>query len=41
MAPERHVVAASCLSRGLPLATRNVRDFAAFAEHHGLVLVTD
>ena len=34
-------IAASCISRGLPLATRNVRDFADFAEHHGLVLVTD
>ena len=34
-------IAASCISRGLPLATQNVRDFADFAEHHGLVLVTD
>jgi predicted nucleic acid-binding protein len=34
-------IAASCISRGLPLATRNIRDFADFAEHHGLVLVTD
>src|SRR5215475_706468 len=34
-------IAASCISRGLPLATRNVRDFVDFAQHHGLVLVTD
>jgi predicted nucleic acid-binding protein len=34
-------IAASCVSRGLPLATRNVKDFADFAEHHGLVLITD
>jgi predicted nucleic acid-binding protein len=34
-------IAASCISRGLPLATHNVRDFADFAEHHDLVLVTD
>jgi predicted nucleic acid-binding protein len=34
-------IAASCLARGLPLATGNVRHFTDFAEHHGLVLVTD
>lgn len=34
-------IAAACLSRGLPLATRNVKDFLDFAEHHGLVLITD
>jgi toxin FitB len=34
-------IAACCLVEGLPLATRNVKDFAAFAEHHGLLLVTD
>jgi toxin FitB len=34
-------IAASCLSRGLPLATRNVKHFTDFAEHHGLVLATD
>jgi toxin FitB len=34
-------ITASCISRGLPLATRNVRDFADFAEYHGLVLITD
>lgn len=34
-------IAATCLSRGLPLATRNVRDFADFVEHHGLTLITD
>ena len=34
-------IAACCISRGLPLATRNVRHFADFAEHHGLVLTTD
>lgn len=34
-------IAAVCLSYGLPLATRNVKDYAAFVEHHGLVLVTE
>lgn len=34
-------IAACCLSEGLPLVTRNVKDFADFAEHHGLVLITD
>jgi predicted nucleic acid-binding protein len=34
-------IAACCLVEGLPLATRNVKDFAPFAEHHGLVLVTE
>lgn len=34
-------VAAACLAHGLPLATRNVRDFRDFAEHDGLVLVTE
>jgi predicted nucleic acid-binding protein len=34
-------IAAVCLVEGLPLATRNVKDFAPFAEHHGLVLVTE
>ena len=34
-------VAACCLSQGLPLVTRNVKDFVAFAEHHGLILITD
>jgi predicted nucleic acid-binding protein len=34
-------VAAVGLSHGLPLATRNVRDFQDFADHHGLVIVTD
>jgi predicted nucleic acid-binding protein len=34
-------VAACCLVEGLPLATRNVKDYADFVEHHGLVLVTD
>lgn len=33
-------IAACCLVEGLPLATRNVKDFAPFAEHHGLALVT-
>ena len=33
-------ITACCLVEGLPLATRNVKDFAGFAEHHGLVLVT-
>ena len=34
-------ITASCISRGLPLSTRKVRDFADFAEHHGLVLVSE
>jgi predicted nucleic acid-binding protein len=34
-------IAACCLSEGLPLVTRNVKDFVDFAEHHGLVLITD
>lgn len=33
-------IAASCLAEGLPLATLNLKDYEAFAEHHGLVLVT-
>jgi toxin FitB len=33
-------VAACCLAYGLPLATLNVKDFADFAEHDGLVLIT-
>jgi toxin FitB len=31
--------AACCLAYGLPLATLNVKDFADFAEHDGLVLI--
>jgi toxin FitB len=34
-------IAACCLVESLPLATRNVKDFAGFAEHHGLVIVSD
>jgi toxin FitB len=34
-------IAACCLARGLPLATFNVKDFADFAEHEGLVLLTN
>jgi predicted nucleic acid-binding protein len=33
-------VAACCLAHGLPLATLNVKDFADFGEHDGLVLVS-
>ena len=33
-------VAACCLVRELPLATLNVKDFADFAEHDGLELVS-
>src|SRR5215475_6131549 len=29
-------IAACCLAEGLPLATLNVKDYADFAEHHGL-----
>ena len=31
-------IAACCLARELPLATLNIKDFADFAEHEGLVL---
>jgi toxin FitB len=34
-------IAACCLSEGLPLITRNVKDFTNFAEHHGLVLIAE
>ena len=34
-------IAACCLSEGLPLVTRNVKDFADFAAHHGLVLISE
>jgi predicted nucleic acid-binding protein len=33
-------IAATCLVYGLPLATLNAKDFADFAEHDGLTLVT-
>ena len=32
-------IAACCVAYGLPLATLNIKDFADFAEHDGLVLV--
>jgi toxin FitB len=32
-------IAACCIERALPLRTLNRRDFADFAEHHGLVLL--
>jgi toxin FitB len=32
-------IAACCLVRGLPLATLNVKDFADYAEHEGLILL--
>jgi predicted nucleic acid-binding protein len=34
-------IAASCLVRGLPLATGNIKHYADFAEHHGLILAVD
>jgi predicted nucleic acid-binding protein len=34
-------IAACCLAEGLPLATRNVKDYEDFVQHHGLVLLTD
>jgi toxin FitB len=34
-------IAACCLVYGLPLATRNVKDFADYAEHEGLELITE
>jgi predicted nucleic acid-binding protein len=33
-------IAACCLAQGLPLATRNVKHYEDFAQHHGLELVT-
>jgi toxin FitB len=33
-------IAAVALANDIPLATRNVKDYADFAEYHGLVLVT-
>jgi toxin FitB len=33
-------IAACCIEAGLPLLTLNHRDFADFAEHDGLVLLT-
>lgn len=32
-------IAAVALANGVPLATRNVKDYADFADHHGLVLL--
>lgn len=32
-------IAACCLAEGLPLATRNVKDFVDFADHEGLELL--
>ncbi|HVQ92779.1 MAG TPA: type II toxin-antitoxin system VapC family toxin [Mycobacteriales bacterium] len=31
-------IAACCLTQGLPLMTRNLKDYVDFAEHHGLIL---
>ena len=31
-------IAAVSLAHGIPLATRNVKDYTDFAQHHGLVL---
>lgn len=33
-------IAASCIANDVPLATLNAKDFADFAEHDGLVLLT-
>jgi predicted nucleic acid-binding protein len=33
-------IAACCVSKRLPLATLNGKDFHFFAEHHGLELIT-
>lgn len=32
-------IAATCLARGLPLATHNVKDFQDFADRDGLILL--
>ncbi len=34
-------VAACCIAEDLPLATRNVKDYSDFVEHHGLRLALD
>jgi toxin FitB len=34
-------IASCCIVAGLPLATRNVKDFGEIAERHGLTLITD
>jgi predicted nucleic acid-binding protein len=34
-------IAACCVRHGLPLVTLNTKDFADFADHDGLVLLTD
>ena len=34
-------IAAVSLANDIPLATRNVKDYADFAEHHGLVLLPE
>jgi len=33
-------IAACCLAEGLPLASLNVKDYAGFAAHHGLSLIS-
>ncbi len=32
-------IAACCVVAGLPLATRNLKDFTDFAEHDGLMVI--
>jgi predicted nucleic acid-binding protein len=34
-------IAACCVRHGVPLVTLNTKDFAPFAEHDGLVLLTE
>ena len=34
-------ITACCLAYGLPLATGNVKDFADYAEHEGLELISE
>ena len=34
-------IAACCLQRGIPLATRNIKDYTDFADHDGLTLITE
>lgn len=36
---QRHLAAACCLARQLPLATLNLKDFKEVVEHHGLRLL--
>ena len=34
-------IAACCIQRGIPLVTRNIKDYTDFADHDGLTLITE